>query len=93
MILLQSEQRWFIFTILKSELSILLNPTSAGGMDASGFSSGMTEPFGTTLFTSYDSSEAYDPADNSVSAISEFERWTFNPRLFSKSNLVRLILV
>jgi iron complex outermembrane receptor protein len=64
------------------ELSILLNATSAGGVDASGFFSGSNESFGTTLFTSYNISEAYDPADNGVSAIPEFERWTFNPRVF-----------
>lgn len=68
------------------EHSILLNATSAGGVDASGFFSGKNEAYGTTLFTSYNSSEAYDPADNGISAIPEFERWTFNPRLFLEGN-------
>lgn len=64
------------------ERSLLLNGTSAGGMDASGFFSGMNDGIGATLFTSYNRSEAYDPADNGFSAIPEFERVTFNPRLF-----------
>lgn len=66
----------------ETERSIMLNGTSAGGIDASGFFSGENEFAGGTLFTSYSSNEAYDPADNGFSAIPEFERWTFNPRLF-----------
>ena len=66
----------------ESERSLLLNGTSAGGVDASGFFSGMSGDVGASLFTSYNTSEAYDPADNGLSAIPEFERWTFNPQLF-----------
>ena len=65
-----------------SERSFLFNATSANGLDASGYFSGRTEGYGTTLFTSYNRGDAYDPADNGLSAIPEFERWTFNPRLF-----------
>ena len=64
------------------ERSIVLNGTSAGGMDASGFLSGMNDRIGATLFTSINRSEAYDSADNGISAIPEFERVTFNPRVF-----------
>ena len=64
------------------EASILLNSTSAGGFDVSGFFSNKAEVVGATLFTSYNSSEAYDPAGNGLSAIPEYERWTVNPRLF-----------
>lgn len=64
------------------ERSLLLNGTSAGGFDASGFFSGMNDVLGATLFTSYNRSEAYDPAENGFSAIPEFERLTFSPRLF-----------
>lgn len=67
---------------LESERSLLLNGTSAGGLDASGFFSGMHDGLGATLFTSINRSEAYDPADNGISAIPEFERVTFSPRLF-----------
>lgn len=66
----------------EAERSFLLNSTSAGGTDVSGFFSGRVEDVGASLFTSYNSSEAYDPADNGLSAIPEFERWTLNPRLF-----------
>ena len=64
------------------ERSLLLNATSAGGIDASGFFSSMGQSVGSSLFTSYNKSIAYDPADNGFSAIPKFERWTFNPRLF-----------
>lgn len=66
----------------EAERSFLLNSTSAGGTDVSGFFSGSVEDVGASLFSSYNSSEAYDPADNGLSAIPEFERWTLNPRLF-----------
>lgn len=67
---------------LESENSLLLNATSADGIDASGFFSTGSGDLGATLFTSYNSADAYDPADNGFSAIPEFERWTFKPRLF-----------
>ncbi|MFT6093094.1 MAG: iron complex outermembrane receptor protein [Pseudohongiellaceae bacterium] len=70
----------------ESERSLLLNGTSAGGLDASGFFSGMNKDgLGATLFTSINRSEAYDPADNGISAIPEFERATFSPRVFVES--------
>lgn len=64
------------------ERALLLNATSADGVDASGFFSDSSDALGATLFTSYNRSEAYDPADNGLSAIPEFERFTLNPRLF-----------
>ncbi|HBN14154.1 MAG: hypothetical protein CMQ46_02660 [Gammaproteobacteria bacterium] len=64
------------------EASLLLNATSAGGQDLSGFFSGQRGNTGGTLFTSYNRSDAYDPADIGLSAIPEVERWTVNPRLF-----------
>lgn len=64
------------------EASLLFNATSAGGQDVSGFFSGQRGDVGGTLFTSYNRSDAYDPADNGLSAIPEVERWTINPRLF-----------
>ena len=65
-----------------AERSVLLNGTSAGGLDVSGFFSGMSGDVGASLFTSHNTSEAYDPADNGLSAIPQFDRWTFNPQLF-----------
>ncbi|MDH7944989.1 TonB-dependent receptor [Pseudohongiella sp. SYSU M77423] len=64
------------------ETSVLLNATSARGLDASAFSSGWRGDLGGTVFTSYNRSEGYDPADNGLSAIPKFERWTFAPKLF-----------
>lgn len=64
------------------EASLLVNATSAGGQDVSAFFSGQRGNVGGTLFTSYNRSDAYDPADIGLSAIPEVERWTFNPRLF-----------
>ncbi|MDD9890179.1 MAG: TonB-dependent receptor, partial [Gammaproteobacteria bacterium] len=64
------------------ENSFMLNATSSKGIDASGFFSRSSGNLGATLFTSYNTSDAYDPADNGFSAIPEFERWTLKPRLF-----------
>lgn len=64
------------------ENSLMLNATSADGVDASGFFSRNAGDVGATLFTSFNTSDAYDPADNGFSAIPEFERWTIKPRIF-----------
>ncbi|MEP1941438.1 MAG: TonB-dependent receptor [Balneola sp.] len=64
------------------ELSFMLNGTSALGFDASGFYSNRNEKIGTTIFTSYNKGTAYDPADNGLTAIPKFERFTLNPKLF-----------
>ena len=59
-----------------------INGTSAKGLDINGFYSQKFKKIGITLFASRNSSQAYDPADNDMSAIPEFERYVFNPRLF-----------
>ena len=64
------------------ELSLLLNATSADGLDASAFYAASGESTGTTVFASYNVSDGYDPAGINLSAIPEFERWTLNPKLF-----------
>ncbi|GJM11811.1 MAG: hypothetical protein DHS20C12_02140 [Pseudohongiella sp.] len=64
------------------ELSVLLNATSADGLDASTFYSASGESTGTTVFASYNVSDGYDPAGIGLSAIPEFERWTLNPKIF-----------
>ena len=74
------------------EQSFLLNATSADGIDASGFFSGRNGNVGTTLFVSYNRSEAFDPAENKLSAIPEFERWTFNPRVILERENNKLTL-
>ena len=59
-----------------------INGTSAKGLDINGFYSEKFNKIGLTLFASRNSSEAYDPADNDMSAIPEYVRYVFNPRLF-----------
>ncbi|RYD82197.1 MAG: TonB-dependent receptor [Sphingobacteriales bacterium] len=59
-----------------------INGTSAKGLDVNGFYSQKFKKVGVTLFASRNSSEAYDPADNDMSAIPEYVRYVVNPRLF-----------
>lgn len=66
----------------ESKLSFLLNGTSALGLDASGFYSQKSESFGSTIFASYNYGNPYDPAGIGFTAIPEFNRATFNPKLF-----------
>lgn len=66
----------------ENELSFLINGTSALGLDASGFFSGRSESVGTTIFASYNYGNPYDPAGTGFTAIPEFNRVTFNPKLF-----------
>lgn len=64
------------------ELGILLNGTSALGLDASAFYSEDFGKIGTTIFASYNKGTAYDPADIGLTAIPKFDRLTLNPKLF-----------
>lgn len=64
------------------ETSFMLNGTSAKGVDVSAFHSREVGSHGFTLFGSYNRGEAYDPADNGLSAIPEFERVTLTPQWF-----------
>lgn len=64
------------------ELSLLLNGTSAGGLDLSGFYSRQYEGVGFTFFGARNSNAPYDPAEIDLTAIPKFERYTVNPRLF-----------
>ena len=66
----------------KRETRFHINGTSAKGLDINGFYSQKFNKIGLTVFASRNSSEAYDPADNDMSAIPEYERYVFNPRLF-----------
>ncbi|RYY71278.1 MAG: TonB-dependent receptor [Chitinophagaceae bacterium] len=59
-----------------------INGTSAKGLDLNGFFSQKFDKVGITVFASRNSSEAYDPANINLSAIPEYERYVFNPRLF-----------
>ncbi|MEH6656870.1 TonB-dependent receptor [Leeuwenhoekiella marinoflava] len=64
------------------ELSFMANGTSALGLDLSGFYSEKYGKTGTTVFASYNLGTPYDPADNGLTAIPKFERFTLNPKLY-----------
>ena len=64
------------------ELNMHLNGTSAGGLDINGFYGEKFGKVGLTVFAARNSNEAYDPSDNDLTAIPEFTRYTFNPKLF-----------
>lgn len=64
------------------QLNLLLNGTSALGLDASGFYAQKFEKVGTTIYAAYNKGTAYDPSDIGLSAIPKFDRFTLNPKLF-----------
>ena len=64
------------------ELSVLLNLTSALGVDISGFYSQRFEDYGLSLFASRNTQRAYDNNDDNFSDLPEIERYTFNPNVF-----------
>ncbi len=64
------------------ELNLLLNGTSALGLDVSGFYAKKNEKAGTTIYAAYNKGTAYDPSDIGLSAIPKFDRFTLNPKLF-----------
>lgn len=66
----------------KRELSLILNGTTATGLDAGVFLGQRFNKAGTTIFASYNRNEGYDPSDAGFTAIPKFERYTFNPKLF-----------
>ncbi len=70
----------------EAELNVMLNGTSALGLDASVFYSEKFGKVGTTVFASYNHGSPYDPADIGLTAIPEFDRFTLNPKLFVDFN-------
>lgn len=64
------------------ELRFLINGTSAGGLDLSGFYGQRFKKAGVTLFASRNSSKPYDPSSTGFTAIPKTMRYVFNPRLF-----------
>jgi outer membrane receptor for ferrienterochelin and colicins len=66
----------------EGSIDLMLNGTSALGLDASGFYSQKFGKWGTTLFASYNKGTAYDPAEIGLTAIPKFDRFTINPKLF-----------
>jgi iron complex outermembrane receptor protein len=64
------------------ELRFLVNGTSAGGLDLSGYYGKRAGRVGVTVLASRNSSRPYDPAGIGLTAIPQFERYTVNPKLF-----------
>ena len=64
------------------EINVLLNGTSALGLDASAYYAKKNDKFGSSFFVSYNAGTAYDPADIGLTAIPEFRRYTINPKLY-----------
>lgn len=65
-----------------NELSFLLNGTSAGGLDASGFASHRFKKAGVTMLATYNHNQAYDPSGYGFTAIPAFDRVVMNPKLY-----------
>ena len=63
-------------------IDLLVNGTTAGGLDLSAFYRERFSNWGMTLFAARNSGRAYDPADIGLTAIPQFERYTLNPRVF-----------
>jgi outer membrane receptor for ferrienterochelin and colicins len=65
-----------------AEWSGIVNGTSAGGLDLSGFYSERYRKSGLTVYAARNSTAAYDPAGIGLTAIPKSTRYTINPRLF-----------
>ena len=63
-------------------LNFILNGTDAKGADASGYYSEHWKHIGTTVLSSYNYNDPYDPAGNGFSAIPQIRRFTINPKIF-----------
>lgn len=66
----------------RPETNFMVNATSAGGWDISGFHSHRAKHTGVTVFASRNTTKAYDPANLGLSAIPKTSRYVFNPKLF-----------
>ncbi|WP_129714861.1 TonB-dependent receptor [Pedobacter sp. SYP-B3415] len=64
------------------QLNVMLNGTSALGLDASMFYAEQFKKAGLTVYGAYNKGTAYDPFHTGLTAIPEFDRFTLNPKLF-----------
>ena len=62
------------------EISLLVNATSAMGLDLSGFYSQKFENYGVTVLVSRNTQKVYDNNDDNFSDIPQIERYTINPK-------------
>ena len=60
----------------------MANGTTGGGLDLSGFWGQKGEKVGVTLFAARNTQQQYDPGKTGFSALPNYERYTFNPRLY-----------
>lgn len=66
----------------KSDLSLLYNLTTAGGMDASGFYSGKNDNLGLTISASRNTQRRYDADKDNFSDLPKIERYSAEPKLY-----------
>ena len=66
----------------KRDLSLHLNGTSGKGLDVSGFYGQRFNKVGTTIFASFNRNWDYAPSDTGFTAITQYDRYVFNPKLF-----------
>lgn len=64
------------------DLSFLINTTTAGGLDLSGFYSQKFESYGLTFFASRNTQIAYDNNDDNFTDLPKTERYSINPKLY-----------
>ncbi|GAA4449000.1 TonB-dependent receptor [Nibrella saemangeumensis] len=64
------------------EASLMVNGTSAGGLDLNSFYAEKWKQVGVTLFLSHNTQRAYDPNRDGFSDIPKSERLNINPRVF-----------
>ena len=66
----------------EKELRFMLNGTTANGLDVNGYYGQRYGKAGLTMYAAYNANGAYAPGDIIFSAIPQFQRYTFNPKLF-----------
>jgi outer membrane receptor for ferrienterochelin and colicins len=64
------------------QLNLMLNGTSALGLDVSAFYAEKFKKTGVTVYAAYNHGSPYDPADIDLTAIPKYNRFTLNPKLF-----------
>jgi len=69
------------------ELNFPVNGTTAKGLDINGYYGQRYGKVGLTLYAGYDANAAYAPANTVFTAIPQYARYTFNPKLFLYLNV------
>ena len=64
------------------ELKFLVNGTTAGGLDISGYYGKLFNKTGVTLYAAYNGNRAYAPDNTVFTAIPFYQRYTVNPKFF-----------